>query len=590
MRRVIGRRALAPYLSGLGFVAVATVGLILLQNQWPTWFNLPIVIIAYLLAINLSTQTSGFGPGVVAAVAAFLCLNFFFIDPRGTLLVENITDLIVLALFLVVALVNSQLLGRAQRRAIEAAQRERDATRFYEFSLALISSPSTQEIAKILAARLRDVLDAQAAEVRLQLPMRELPAVFAAAGRAPIGVSAKHTEPVVSARATFGDIRVWRSEPLSLGEERMTRTFAGEAALILERMRMADIETRTKVLEQSDQLKTALLGSVSHELRTPLATLRAGSESLRSGLVPAESDAGREMLDDMGEAANHLTKLVNNMLDMSKIDSGALKPVREWCDLDEVVRGVAARMRNDLGQHALQIAIPDETPLVPVDPVQMDQVFSNLISNSVKYAPAGTDVHIATELHDGQTILVSVSNESPRLPPEDLERIFDKFYRVTNADRVVGTGLGLSICKGIVEAHGGRIWAVNSSEAGPGLMFNITLPLTWDGASPNMPPPEATESDEVSVMSANASTLIHTQHLILNNDVSILSLLSLSKDASRNAPRMSSKPWEGLLRPTSVAFRHASTSPRSRSTFRETEWGSRDSACQLSYSWWRLLA
>ena len=498
MRRALRRGSWSQYLAALAIAAVTTLSLIFLQNQLPAWFNLPIVVIAYLLTINISTQTAGFGPGVVAAVASFLCLNFFFIDPRGTLLVENVTDLIVLALFLVAALINSQLLGRARLRTIEAAQRERAATRFYEFSLALISSTDAQTVTKTLATQLQTVLNAQAVEVRLQLSP-DKSGIFFAAGRAPVGQPATHIEPVASARTNFGEIRIWLDEArLTLGEERLVRTFAGEAALILERMRMADVETRTKVLEQSDRLKTALLDSVSHELRTPLATLRAGADSLRSKLVAPESAAGRETLDDMSEAANHLTRLVNNMLDMSKIDSGALKPAREWSDLDEIVRAVAARMRNDLGQHALEIIIPDDVPLVPVDVVQMDQVFTNLISNSVKYAPAGTDVRItaSTQADQADAILVQVSNDSPHLPPEDLERVFDKFYRVTNADRVVGTGLGLSICKGIIEAHSGRIWATNREHAERGLTFNFTLPLTWDGASPNMPPPEAPDATD----------------------------------------------------------------------------------------------
>jgi two-component system sensor histidine kinase KdpD len=492
MRRVIAHISVRAYLIALAFVAAATVGLIVLQNELPDWFNLPIVVITYLLAINISTQAVGFGPGVAAAAASFLCLNFFFIDPRGTLLVNNTTDLILLALFLVVALVNSELLGRAQRRAIEAAQRERDATRFYEFSLALISARDATEIANTLATQLHDVLGTPAVQVMLQPPATGQAQIVVAAGRVPTDVPPSHIEPVVSARANFGEIRLWRyASPLTLGEERLMRTFAGEAAVLLERMRMADVETRTKVLEQSDRLKTALLGSVSHELRTPLATIRAGAESLRAGLVSPESDAGREMLDDVSEAVDRLTRLVSNMLDMTKIESGALKPAREWCDLAEVADAAAARLRNDPDKHTLAISVPDDLPLVPADPVQLDQVFTNLISNSIKYAPPGTPVGIIARIGDAREVLIEVSNESPCLPPEDLDRIFDKFYRVTNADRVMGTGLGLSICKGIIEAHGGRIWATNHANADRGLTFNFTLPLTWDGAAPKLPPPEA---------------------------------------------------------------------------------------------------
>lgn len=480
------------HLVALLAVAAATGGLIFLQNELPAWFNLPIVVLAYLPAINIATQMGGFGIGVIAAIASFLSLNFFFINPRGTLLVNNVTDLILLAIFLVVALVNSQFLGRAQRRAIEAAQRERDAAHFYELSLALISARGPDDVASTLADRLHAILGAQAVSVQLQpaqaaqrraaIPKQPLP-----------DQPPSHIEPILSARGTLGEIHVWRAAPLTIGEGRLLRTFAGEAALILERMRMSDAENRAKVLEESDRLKTALLGSVSHELRTPLAAIRAGMESLRAGLVSPDTEAGRELLADVDEAAAHLTRLVNNMLDMSKIESGAWKPQRQWTDLDDVINGAAARLRSELSQHTLDIRIPDDLPLVPADPVQLDQVFTNLISNSAKYAPPATPIRIAASMPDRESVLVQVTNESPYLPAEDLERIFDKFYRVTNADRVVGTGLGLSICKGIVEAHGGRIWATNRPNAERGVTFNFILPLTWDGAAPKLPPAESTE-------------------------------------------------------------------------------------------------
>jgi two-component system sensor histidine kinase KdpD len=491
-RRAFAAFPLRSWLWALLFTSIATAGLIFLQRELPDWFNLPLVAIMYLLAINLATQTAGFGAGVLAAIAAFFGLNFFFIDPRGSLLVSNITDLLLLAFFLIVALVNNQLLVQAQRRAIEAAQRERDATRFYELSLALISGADANDIADKLATKLCDILHADAVEVVLKpLAGAQTIRVFCPPGVAPTTPPA-HSEPILSTRASFGDVRLWRAAALTLGEERLLRTFAAESALILERARTSSVETRARVLEESDRLKSAMLGLVSHELRTPLATIRAGVESLRSGLVAPGSDAGRELLEDVSDAANHLTRLVNNMLDMSKIESGALKPAREWVDLADIAHSTAARLRKNLRQHTLEICVPDDMPLVPADPVQLDQVFTNLITNSVKYAPAGTAVRILAMPMDDGVALVQVRNESPQLPAEDLERIFDKFYRVTQVNKVVGTGLGLSICKGIIDAHGGRIWAANA-EGGQGVVFNFTLPLTWDGAGPKLPPPEPLE-------------------------------------------------------------------------------------------------
>jgi two-component system sensor histidine kinase KdpD len=182
--------------------------------------------------------------------------------------------------------------------------------------------------------------------------------------------------------------------------------------------------------------------------------------------------------------------LVGNLLDMSRIESGALKPKREWNILPEIVGSVLARMKHLAIEHKLEVDVPENLPLLPVDYVQLEQVFTNLVSNSLKYAPTQTVVCIRARAEE-EVIHVQVSNQGPQVPPEDLERIFDKFYRVTAADRVTGTGLGLSICKGIIQAHGGRIWAENMPN---GLAFNFTLPLIWEGTNPPRLPPVDTES------------------------------------------------------------------------------------------------
>jgi two-component system sensor histidine kinase KdpD len=191
------------------------------------------------------------------------------------------------------------------------------------------------------------------------------------------------------------------------------------------------------------------------------------------------------------DEADHLNMLVGNLLDMSRIESGALKPKREWNILAEIVGGVLARMRHQAETHRLEVDVPENLPLVPVDYVQMEQVFTNLVSNSLKYAPADTMIRIRAFV-EGESIHVMVSNQGPQVLPEHLERIFDKFFRITAADKVTGTGLGLSICKGIIEAHGGRIWAENVPD---GLAFNFILPLIWEGVSPPKLPPD-TETDE----------------------------------------------------------------------------------------------
>jgi two-component system sensor histidine kinase KdpD len=227
-------------------------------------------------------------------------------------------------------------------------------------------------------------------------------------------------------------------------------------------------------------LKTAILSSVSHEFRTPLSTIKAAASSLRSNEVGWDSPARPELVAAIDDEADHLNLLVGNLLDMSRIESGALKPKREWNILSEIVGSVVARMRHLAEEHRIEVDVAENLPLVPVDYVQMEQVFTNLVSNSLKYAPEKTVIRLRA-IVEGASLHVLVSNQGPQVPSEHLERIFDKFFRITDADRVTGTGLGLSICKGIIEAHGGRIWAENLPD---GLAFNFTLPLTWDGAPP----------------------------------------------------------------------------------------------------------
>jgi two-component system, OmpR family, sensor histidine kinase KdpD len=437
-----------------------------------------LVALLYLIPIGVITAYWGLGPGITSALVAFFALNYFFIQPYYTLTVHQPVDVVILVVFLVVAAVISQLVGRAQAGLAAATAREREATQLYELSTALAGLPSDTAIVQILAKQVHAVAEGETVEIKVtgarvlnfRIPESRPPA------RTPELII-----PIQAARGYLGEIRLWRAEPvISTQERRLFQTFASQGALALERAWLTQAESRARVLEESDQLKTAILSSVSHELRTPLSTIKAAASSLRSGEVSWDSPASAELIVAIDDEADHLNILVGNLLDMSRIESGALKPKRDWNLLSEIIEGVLGRMKHLAVEHEIKIDVPDTLPLVPVDYVQMEQVFTNLISNSLKYAPARTTVLIRARV-EGETVHVQVRNQGPQVPPEHLERIFDKFYRVTAADRVTGTGLGLSICKGIVEAHGGRIWAENVPD---GLAFNFTLPLTWEGSKP----------------------------------------------------------------------------------------------------------
>jgi two-component system sensor histidine kinase KdpD len=469
------------YLLALLLIAFVTAIFVTLRNILDT----TLIALLYLIPLGIITVLWGLGPGITGALITFLTLNYFFIEPRYTFVVHRDTDIVILMVFLIVAVVISQLVGRAQAGMAAATAREREATRLYELSTALTGLNHDRAIAQIVAKQVHAVAEGEYVELTgtgTHSFAYHLPDI-SAPNRPP-----ELIVPIQAARGILGEIRLWRAAPaISDGERRLFQTFASQGALALERAWLAQAESRAKVLEESDQLKSALLSSVSHELRTPLSTIKAAASSLREKEVSWDSPARTDLIAAIDDEADHLNMLVGNLLDMSRIESGALKPNREWNILSEIVGSVLARMKNLSTAHQLKFDVPESLPLIPVDYVQMEQVFTNLISNSLKYAPADTVVCIRAR-REGETVHVQVSNQGPQIPFEHLERIFDKFYRVTAADRVTGTGLGLSICKGIIEAHGGRIWAENVPD---GTAFNFTIPLTWDGASPPQLPIES---------------------------------------------------------------------------------------------------
>lgn len=436
-----------------------------------------IATVGYLLPVVVSTLAWGLGPGIVAALAAFFTFNYFFIEPRYTLIVARSQDLLVLVAFLAVAAVLNQLLGRTRSALSNAQQREHEALRLYEFSTALAGQHTDRSIAHTVAQYALETFQAAGVEVvveasgdqpssRVRLP----PDRFTLSDRPPTAIT-----PLLTARGLQGEIHIWLERVvIAPAEDRLLKTFATQGALALERAQLARLETRAQVAEESDRLKTALLSSVSHELRTPLAAIKAAVTSLRGGTIDWHSAAHDELLATIEEETDQLNTLVGNLLDMSRIEVGVLKPQRAWNDLEEIVGAALARLKQTARHHRLEIAVPDDVPLVPVDFVQIQQVFINLISNGLKYSPEETTIRVEAKRRDRETVVARVINHGPSVPEEHLDRIFDKFYRVTAADRVTGTGLGLSICKGIVEAHGGRIWAENLPD---GLAFNFTLPL-----------------------------------------------------------------------------------------------------------------
>lgn len=453
---------------------------------WPlqSYLGVQVIALIYLLPVILATFLWGLTSGVLAGLASFLLYNYFFLPPYHTLAVHRTQDLITLIVFLIVAVIISQLIGKAQAGIQLAKSREWEATQMYTLISALAGLQDIPSIGKMLAQQSLETFHGERVEVYIEgLITPEPLSIIAPPGAAESGKPTICCK-MMTARRVEGEIRLWiNRQVLSDEENRLLTTFASQGALSIERIRLSQTETRARILEETDKAKSSLLSSVSHELRSPLAVIKASVSSLASDMVSWDSDDRQELLTTIEEETDHLNFLVGNLLDMSRIEAGALKPRRQWNALAEIANGVITRLHKTLKEYQVALDFPANLPLIPVDYVLIEQVFTNLISNSTKYAPTQSLITISAR-QEQDCVHVQVSNQGPSVPEKDLERIFDKFNQVTVNDRVTSTGLGLSICKGIIEAHEGKIWAENTPCC---FIFHFALPIALDGHVPEIP-------------------------------------------------------------------------------------------------------
>ncbi len=465
--------------------SVAIVGLLtFILKRVESGLQIQLIALLYLLPVLGCTMAWGLTFGIIAGFLSFLAFNYYFIQPYFTLTVHQTQDLITLIVFLLVSIVVSQLVGQARAAERLAKKREWEAMRLYELNSALAGLTEVRAILQTVALKLVETFHFQQVVISAVSGAGTNPITSRFPQEGDLKEPCDLSLSMYTARNTEGEMRLWFDQSdLSLEETRLLATFSNQAALALERARLFKQEQLARVLEESDRVKTSLLSSVSHELRTPLAVIKASSSSLRSGTIEWDSDARRELVETIDEEADALNLLVGNLLDMSRIEAGALHPMKRWNSIPEIVKGVCEKMHSQLRRNPVVFDFPHGFPLVPTDYMLMEQVFANLLSNSIKYAPENAPIRVSGKVENEQAV-ISVHNQSPHVPEEHLEHIFDKFFRVTQADKITGTGLGLSICKGLIEAHEGRIWAENRPD---GFAFNIALPLMAEGEPPKLP-------------------------------------------------------------------------------------------------------
>jgi two-component system sensor histidine kinase KdpD len=290
------------------------------------------------------------------------------------------------------------------------------------------------------------------------------------------GASALYV-PLTGSRGTVGvlGLRPQDPRPLQAPEQlHQLETFASQTALAIERARLAEEAERAQVRVETERLRNSLLSSVSHDLRTPLASITGAASTLLDDGARLDAATRRDLLESLHEEADRLNRLVQNLLEMTRLESGALQLHTEWHPVEEVLGAALGRFGTALARRAVTTGVPPDLPLVPMDDVLIEQVLINLFDNALKYTPADSPIEVTAE-DAGGAVLIEVADRGPGLRPGEERRIFEKFHRAEAAPTQRGAGLGLAICQGIVNAHGGRIWAEN--RAGGGVRVRFTLPV-----------------------------------------------------------------------------------------------------------------
>jgi two-component system, OmpR family, sensor histidine kinase KdpD len=475
------------------------------------------VLLLYLLLTFFMALSGGLWSAVLSAALGFLAFDFFFIPPFHTFDVAAPDHVLALFVYLGVAVVTAHLVSGMRARTEQARRESRRMALLAELNAALIGDVTLDAILARIAERIVTVYGAQGCRVLVRGEDEELRtaayfpeqigpnvdrtglslAEWAVANRTPVGRSGRGgrivgRNPVAAASSSGDDVLylpvmtkhriagvlevtgrpakgVFRAE-----DQQTLTTFADQAALALERARLSQEAAQASALVQSDELKSALLAAVSHDLRTPLASIKASATSLLDDTVEWDKETRQDFLEAIDEETDRLTLMVSNLLDLSRIEGGALRPQKDWYDIDELIIDVRARLAPRTGSHPLTITVEPDLPLLRFDYVQIAQVLVNLIENAVKYTLDGTPIVVAAHQIPG-AIEISVHDDGPGIPPEHQLRLFDKFYRANAATNAPGAGIGLAISKGLVEAHGGSIWV--ESEPGSGTTFRFTLPL-----------------------------------------------------------------------------------------------------------------
>jgi two-component system sensor histidine kinase KdpD len=480
------------------------------------FFQLANLVMVYLLGVVFVATQLGRGPSVLASVLSVAAFDVFFVPPYFTFAVADYGYLVTFAVMLVVALVTSTLTVRVRQHAEQAREREGRTAALYAVSRDLARARGVDEV---MAAAVRHITQVFGSASAIFIPGEAGALALRAGGLGgaesdlseqavarwvyehgqPAGLGSATLPgaralylPLRAARGTAGVLAVRPPSPQRVAEpdqRHLLETFADQTALALERARLAEEAQHATVHAETERLRSALLSAVSHDLRTPLATITGATSTLMASDRRLDEATREELLAVAHEEAERLNRLVANLLDITRLEAGAVQVRKEWHPLEEIVGAALTRLERRLADRPVTTQIPADLPLVPLDGVLMEQMLLNLLDNALRHTPPRTPIEIAAALDDDHVSL-EVADRGPGVPAGDEARVFDRFYRGRPGVAEGGVGLGLTVCRGIVEAHGGRIEAVN--RPGGGVAFRVTLPL---GEKPPVIPTEEGADD-----------------------------------------------------------------------------------------------
>jgi two-component system, OmpR family, sensor histidine kinase KdpD len=459
-REGVGRAALIGTEILIG-VALATGGVAALQSSAPVQG----LGILYLLAVLAVAIRRGQVPALITAVLSVLTLNYLYIPPRHQLSIAHSSDLVELIVLLIAAVVVGRLAavareraGEAESRARLAAAREREAKLLAEVASAILAGDSVEAQLESIARRIAQATGARGARVVL------------APVPAPRAEEITTRLPVRAGNAWLYLTRDVGWEPEAI--ERVAEPIGRLVDVAVERERVSERAAENEAARRAEVAKTAILHAISHDLRSPLTAITTAGSALGIGVSEAERS---ELIEVIETESARLARLVDDLLDLSRIESGAVAPQADWCDLHDVVASAAAHAGNE---HPIEFALPADLPLVRADAAQLERVFSNLIENAVKFSPAGTPVRISGGAGAGR-VAVRVADRGSGIARRYRSQVFEPFFRGrgpgAEADGASGSGLGLAICRGFVEANGGRI--VLQTGRDTGTTFTVSFPV-----------------------------------------------------------------------------------------------------------------